>query len=79
MMRIPRNQPPIFILKDCQPVNSFSTSTVVLAASGCERTQQRLLTTRRKAGKTCPPSEDLEDLEQSGKAFKSGEEKAVNY
>ena len=24
----------------------------------------------------CPPSEDLEDLEQSGKAFKSGEEKA---
>ena len=24
----------------------------------------------------CPPSEDLEDLEQCGKAFKSGEEKA---
>ena len=24
----------------------------------------------------CPPSEDLEDLEQSGKAFNSGEEKA---
>ena len=24
----------------------------------------------------CPPAEDLEDLEQSGKAFKSGEEKA---
>ena len=24
----------------------------------------------------CPPSEDLKDLEQSGKAFKSGEEKA---
>ena len=24
----------------------------------------------------CPPSEDLEDLEQSGKAFKSGEEEA---
>lgn len=24
----------------------------------------------------CPPSEDLEDLEHSGKAFKSGEEKA---
>ena len=24
----------------------------------------------------CPPSEELEDLEQSGKAFKSGEEKA---
>ena len=24
----------------------------------------------------CPPSEDLEDLEQSGKAFKSGEENA---
>ena len=25
----------------------------------------------------CPPSEDLEDLEQSGKAFNSGEEKAA--
>ena len=24
----------------------------------------------------CPPAEDLEDLEQSGKAFNSGEEKA---
>ena len=24
----------------------------------------------------CPPSEDLEDLERSGKAFKSGEEEA---
>ena len=24
----------------------------------------------------CPPAEDLEDLEQCGKAFKSGEEKA---
>ena len=24
----------------------------------------------------CPPSEDLEDLEQSGKAFNSGEEEA---
>ena len=24
----------------------------------------------------CPPSDELEDLEQSGKAFKSGEEKA---
>ena len=24
----------------------------------------------------CPPAEDLKDLEQSGKAFKSGEEKA---
>ena len=24
----------------------------------------------------CPPAEDLEDLEQSGKAFKSGEEEA---
>ena len=29
-----------------------------------------------RSGQLCPPSEDLEDLEQSGKAFKSGEEKA---
>jgi len=55
------------------------TVSPVLAAPGCERTRQRQLTTRRKAGKTCPPSEDLEDLEQSGKAFKSGEEEAGNY
>jgi hypothetical protein len=29
-----------------------------------------------RSGQLCPPSEDLEDLEQSGKAFNSGEEKA---
>ena len=29
-----------------------------------------------RSGQLCPPSEDLEDLEQCGKAFKSGEEKA---
>ena len=30
-----------------------------------------------RSGQLCPPSEDLEDLEQSGKAFNSGEEKAA--
>ena len=30
----------------------------------------------READQLCPPSEDLEDLEQNGKAFKSGEENA---
>ena len=30
----------------------------------------------RDADQFCPPSEELEDLEQSGKAFNSGEEKA---
>ena len=29
-----------------------------------------------RSGQLCPPSEELEDLEQSGKAFNSGEEKA---
>ena len=29
-----------------------------------------------RSGQLCPPSEDLEDLERSGKAFKSGEEEA---
>jgi len=29
-----------------------------------------------RSGQLCPPSEDLEDLEQSGKAFNSEEEKA---
>ena len=30
----------------------------------------------READQSCPPSEDLEDLEQSEKAFNSGEEEA---
>ena len=30
----------------------------------------------READQPCPPAEDLKDLEQSGKAFNSGEEKA---
>ena len=29
-----------------------------------------------RSGQLCPPSEDLEDLEQCGKAFNSGEEEA---
>ena len=29
-----------------------------------------------RSGQLCPPSEDLKDLEQSGKAFNSGEEEA---
>ena len=29
-----------------------------------------------RSGQLCPPLEDLEDLEQSGKAFNSGEEEA---
>ena len=32
--------------------------------------------TKNHCGQLCTPSEDLEDLEQCGKAFKSGEEKA---
>ena len=40
-------------------------------------TEQSTLSRRwARSGQPCPPSEDLEDLEQSGKAFKSGEEKA---
>ena len=41
MMRIPRNQPPIFILKDCQPVNSFSTSTVSYTTTSLKITLSR--------------------------------------
>ena len=44
--------------------------------SECAAEQITLSRHWARSGQLCPPSEDLEDLEQSGKAFKSGEEEA---
>ena len=43
---------------------------------GAKRNKSHCLAAGTRSGQLCPPSEDLEDLEQSGKAFNSGEEKA---
>ncbi len=43
---------------------------------GAKRNKSHSLAAGTRSGPVCPPSEDLEDLEQSGKAFKSGEEEA---
>ena len=43
---------------------------------GAKRNKSHCLAAGTRSGPVCPPSEDLEDLEQSGKAFKSGEEEA---
>ena len=54
-------------------------ATPLMRASGesVAGTKWKTLSRRwARSGQLCPPSEDLEDLEQSGKAFKSGEEKA---
>ena len=43
---------------------------------GAKRNKSHCLATGTRSGPVWPPSEELEDLEQSGKAFNSGEEKA---
>ena len=48
-------------------------SVGIMEQSGINHTVSPL---GREADQFCPPSEDLEDLEQSGKAFNSGEEEA---
>ena len=42
-----------------------------------ERNKSHCLAAGTRSGPVWPPSEELEDLEQSGKAFNSGEEKAA--
>ena len=48
---------------------------------GAKRNKSHCLAAGTRSGPVWPPSEELEDLEQSGKAFNSGEEKAasINY
>ena len=43
---------------------------------GTKRNKSHCLAAGMRSGPVWPPSEELEDLEQSGKAFNSGEEKA---
>ena len=51
-------------------------SVGVVERSECGTEQITLSRRWARSGQLCPPAEDLEDLEQSGKAFNSGEEKA---
>ena len=44
---------------------------------GAKRNKSHCLAAGTRSGPVWPPSEELEDLEQSGKAFNSGEEKAA--
>ena len=44
---------------------------------GAKRNKSHCLAAGARSGQLWPPSEELEDLEQSGKAFNSGEEKAA--
>ena len=46
------------------------------SAADAERNKSHSLAAGTRSGPLWPPSEELEDLEQSGMAFKSGEEKA---
>ena len=43
-----------------------------------KRNKSHSLAAGTRSGPVWPPSEELEDLEQSGKAFNSGEEKAAS-
>ena len=47
------------------------------SAAIAERNKSHSLAAGTRSGPVWPPSEELEDLEQSGKAFNSGEEKAA--
>ena len=47
------------------------------SAATAERNKSHRLAAGTRSGPVWPPSEELEDLEQSGKAFNSGEEKAA--
>ena len=44
---------------------------------GAKRNKSHCLAAGTRSGPVWPPSEELEDLEQSGKSFNSGEEKAA--
>ena len=44
---------------------------------GAKRNKSHRLAAGTRSGPVWPPSEELEDLEQRGKAFNSGEEKAA--
>ena len=63
-------------IKNHQRPNVEARVRRVCGICGAQRNKSHCLAAVTRSGPVCPPSEDLEDLEQSGKAFKSGEEEA---
>ena len=62
--------------KNHQRPNADAGVRRVCGIYGAKRNKSHCLAAGTRSGPVWPPSEELEDLEQSGKAFKSGEEKA---
>ena len=62
--------------KNHQRPNADAGVRRVCGIYGAKRNKSHCLAAGTRSGPVWPPSEDLEDLEQCGKAFNSGEEKA---
>ena len=62
--------------KNHQRPNADAGVRRVCGIYGAKRNKSHCLAAGSQSGPVWPPSEDLEDLEQTGMAFKSGEEKA---
>ena len=62
--------------KNHQRPNADASVRRVCGICGAQRNKSHCLAAGTQSGPVWSPSEDLEDLEQCGKAFKSGEEKA---
>ena len=62
--------------KNHQRPNADAGVRRVCGIYGAKRNKSHCLAAGTRSGPVWPPSEELEDLEQSGKAFNSGEEKA---
>ena len=62
--------------KNQQRPNADAGVRRVCGIYGAKRNKSHCLAAGTRSGPVWPPSEELEDLEQSGKAFKSGEEEA---
>ena len=63
--------------KNHQRPNADAGVRRVCGIYGAKRNKSHCLAAGTRSGPVWPPSEELEDLEQSGKAFNSGEEKAA--
>ena len=64
------------VTKNHQRPNADASVRRVRGICGAQRYKSHCLAAGTRSGPVWPPSEDLEDLEQCGKAFNSGEEKA---
>ena len=63
--------------KNHQRPNADAGVRRVCGIYGAKRNKSHRLAAGTRSGPVWPPLEELEDLEQSGKAFNSGEEKAA--